>query len=149
MDKSGRGHMYSVAVAAFDPIFWFHHCNIDRLLHLWQCSNPGNWFHQKRGQPADESPQKDLIPFHSSSEASDFYNSNTVRHVDALNYTYDYMDEITDEFGDMIPEMSHLYINKLYGPAEHAYHTPKKELDPVINVIYSRYVFHKRLFSFC
>ena len=28
--------MGSVAVAAFDPIFWAHHCMIDRIWYLWQ-----------------------------------------------------------------------------------------------------------------
>ncbi|CAD6447444.1 04d53a49-adef-4fe4-b2d5-252b67654c90 [Sclerotinia trifoliorum] len=135
--------MHSVAVAAFDPIFWLHHCNIDRLLHLWQCSNPGNWFHQKKkgGKLADDGPQKDLIPFRSSSEVNEFYNSNMVRHIDALNYTYDYIDKFTDDFGDIIPEKSHEYINNLYGPKEDAYGEPKEAFDPVINVVYNRYAF--------
>lgn len=30
------GTMTSVATAAFDPIFWLHHCNIDRLWWKWQ-----------------------------------------------------------------------------------------------------------------
>ncbi|XXH02875.1 hypothetical protein Hte_009263 [Hypoxylon texense] len=149
---TGYGHMSAVAVAAFDPVFWLHHCNIDRLLHLWQCSNPGNWFHKKRGQSVDEtlqkgSPQKALIPFHSSSKVNDFYNSNMVRDVDALNYTYDYMEEVTDEFGDMIPEKSHLYINKLYGPPKSAYEYRREELDPVINVIYNRHALGGRPYS--
>ncbi|KAF4951188.1 hypothetical protein FGADI_7679 [Fusarium gaditjirri] len=138
-DRAGIGHMGSVPVAAFDPVFWLHHCNIDRLLHLWQCSNPGNWFHQKPGQEVKDSPQKDLVPFHASSEPDDFFNSNKVRHIDALNYTYDYMDQITDEFGDMIPEKSHIYINKLYGPPEQAFKRVEKSADPVINIVYNRY----------
>ncbi|KAJ8463611.1 hypothetical protein ONZ45_g17515 [Pleurotus djamor] len=32
----GSGHMSSVPHAAHDPIFYLHHCNIDRLLALWQ-----------------------------------------------------------------------------------------------------------------
>ncbi|KAI0101334.1 tyrosinase central domain-containing protein [Nemania sp. FL0031] len=147
IDGSRHGHMQRVPVAAFDPIFWLHHCNIDRLLHLWQCSNPGNWFPQKRGQEVDDSPQKDLLPFHSSSEVNDFYNSNKVRHIDALNYSYDYMEDITDEFGDMIPEKSHEYINKLYGPVETAYKYSKEELDPVINVVYNRYALDGRSYA--
>ena len=35
--------MLSVYIAAFDPIFWLHHCNVDRLLALWQSINPGVW----------------------------------------------------------------------------------------------------------
>ena len=30
------GDMGTVASAAFDPIFWAHHCMIDRLWYLWQ-----------------------------------------------------------------------------------------------------------------
>ena len=30
------GHMTSIPVAAFDPIFWLHHCQVERLLTLWQ-----------------------------------------------------------------------------------------------------------------
>ena len=30
------GDMGSVATAAWDPIFWSHHCMIDRLWYLWQ-----------------------------------------------------------------------------------------------------------------
>ena len=30
------GHMQSIAVAAFDPIFWAHHAMIDRLWRIWQ-----------------------------------------------------------------------------------------------------------------
>ena len=27
----------------FDPAFYLHHCNIDRLLSLWSAINPGIW----------------------------------------------------------------------------------------------------------
>jgi len=30
------GHMTNIPVAAFDPIFWLHHCQVERLLTLWQ-----------------------------------------------------------------------------------------------------------------
>lgn len=28
---------------AFDPIFFLHHCNVDRMLSLWAALNPGVW----------------------------------------------------------------------------------------------------------
>ena len=40
VDVGGNGHMSDPAVAAFDPIFWFHHCQVDRLLNLWQTAYP-------------------------------------------------------------------------------------------------------------
>ncbi|MBK8460614.1 MAG: tyrosinase family protein [Micropruina sp.] len=30
------GHMTFPAVAVNDPVFWFHHCNVDRLWSIWQ-----------------------------------------------------------------------------------------------------------------
>jgi len=35
-DPSEGGDMGAVARAAFDPIFWSHHCMIDRLWYLWE-----------------------------------------------------------------------------------------------------------------
>ena len=35
------GWMGVIDEAAQDPIFWLHHCNIDRLWHVWNRSNPG------------------------------------------------------------------------------------------------------------
>jgi tyrosinase len=36
------GSMGSVPTAAFDPIFWAHHCNIDRIWAIWQTKHPVN-----------------------------------------------------------------------------------------------------------
>jgi len=35
------GHMGQIPYAAFDPIFWAHHCMIDRLWRVWQLEHPG------------------------------------------------------------------------------------------------------------
>jgi tyrosinase len=35
------GTMSSVATAAYDPVFWAHHCMIDRLWYIWQLRHPG------------------------------------------------------------------------------------------------------------
>jgi tyrosinase len=35
------GTMSNISVAAYDPIFWAHHCMIDRLWYLWQLAHPG------------------------------------------------------------------------------------------------------------
>ncbi|KAG8988915.1 hypothetical protein FRB94_000326, partial [Tulasnella sp. JGI-2019a] len=43
VDVGGDGTMSDPAVAAFDPIFWLHHANVDRMLALWQSINPGVW----------------------------------------------------------------------------------------------------------
>ena len=35
------GTMQSIETAAYDPLFWAHHCMIDRLWYLWQLDHPG------------------------------------------------------------------------------------------------------------
>ncbi|KAL7900614.1 Monophenol monooxygenase [Trichoderma sp. SZMC 28014] len=139
---AGCGHMSSVPVAAFDPIFWLHHCNIDRLLHLWQCINPNNWFITANEASSEDGPKTDLVPFHHSHDIKDFFNSNRVRNVDYLNYTFDDMDYITDSEGEISPEKRNEYINRLYGPGHDAFHSPTEDVDPIINVIYDRYAFN-------
>jgi tyrosinase len=37
------GHMREIAYAAFDPLFWAHHCMIDRMWRVWQLGQPGAW----------------------------------------------------------------------------------------------------------
>lgn len=36
------GDMGVIATSAFDPIFWSHHCMIDRIWYLWQLQNGTN-----------------------------------------------------------------------------------------------------------
>jgi tyrosinase len=43
VDVGGSGHMGDPTVAAFDPIFWLHHCNVDRVLALWQAAYPDTY----------------------------------------------------------------------------------------------------------
>jgi tyrosinase len=35
------GTMHAIETAAYDPLFWAHHCMIDRLWYLWQLDHPG------------------------------------------------------------------------------------------------------------
>ena len=35
------GTMSEITTAAYDPLFWAHHCMIDRIWYLWQLRHPG------------------------------------------------------------------------------------------------------------
>jgi tyrosinase len=39
----GNGHMSYPELSAFDPIFFLHHANVDRLFAMWQVLNPDNY----------------------------------------------------------------------------------------------------------
>ncbi|KAF3046339.1 hypothetical protein E8E12_002768 [Didymella heteroderae] len=36
----GRGHMWPLEYSSYEPLFWLHHANVDRLFALWQTENP-------------------------------------------------------------------------------------------------------------
>jgi len=40
---STSGLMASVPTAAFDPVFWVHHSNIDRIWAVWECLPERTW----------------------------------------------------------------------------------------------------------
>ncbi|KAI0821744.1 common central domain of tyrosinase-domain-containing protein [Trametes gibbosa] len=86
------GHMGSPQTAAFDPIFWLHHSQTDRLLSLWLAlnSDPNNselWIPQSKdidgtwttpaGGVVDEST--DLTPFYNTSQDGHFWKSSDLR----------------------------------------------------------------------
>lgn len=37
------GHMSTISYSAFDPIFWLHHANVDRLFAIWQAIYPDSY----------------------------------------------------------------------------------------------------------
>ncbi|KAF4222006.1 hypothetical protein CNMCM5878_007558 [Aspergillus fumigatiaffinis] len=105
-----EGHMANVPVAAFDPIFWLHHCNVDRLFAIWQYLNADKWF-DKTLEDDDSNPKlENLTPFHRNAEGQ-VYSSNSTRDFTKLGYTYPELvntntDElkkvIRDKYGDSV-----------------------------------------------
>lgn len=74
------GQMGSVAYAGFDPIFFLHHCNVDRLWWNWQRANPG------ASLPANEAVHQ-LAPFNRPF-STDWYVGADVESTDDLGYRY-------------------------------------------------------------
>ncbi|KAF2123203.1 common central domain of tyrosinase-domain-containing protein [Lophiotrema nucula] len=89
------GHMSPTAVTAFDPMFWFHHANVDRQLALYQAVFPETYmgtcaadtptFTIDRGESLDAS--SGLTPFHKNA-AGDFWSSTDARSIQNMGYTY-------------------------------------------------------------
>ncbi|KAL1618339.1 hypothetical protein SLS54_007316 [Diplodia seriata] len=78
----GAGHMSRVPIAAFDPVFWFHHCNIDRIFAVWQALHDD--FTPTTGTPNASS---NLYPFRKDN-SQQFWNSTDSRDVTSFGYTY-------------------------------------------------------------
>ncbi|PGH12901.1 hypothetical protein AJ79_04001 [Helicocarpus griseus UAMH5409] len=90
------GHMSEIPVATFDPLFWLHHCNIDRMWAIWQTLNPDKWFEsadkntffqEAIGLADTITPQTKLRPFHSDKKGT-CWTPEGAR--DTLNFGYTY-----------------------------------------------------------
>ncbi len=91
----GHGHMSDIATSAFDPIFWLHHTNIDRLFAMWQAINPQSYvaptlnavgsYAEPRGFV--DTGDSSLLPFHSDNGTM-FWTSNGVRFTRTFGYAY-------------------------------------------------------------
>ncbi|KAF1920346.1 common central domain of tyrosinase-domain-containing protein [Ampelomyces quisqualis] len=89
------GHMYYLDVSAFDPIFWLHHTNIDRLLTMYQYIVPNTWVANGniRGPMAQwnagesKNGGSPLKPF-TKNTYGDYFTSDDVRDTRVLGYYY-------------------------------------------------------------
>ncbi|KAF3924743.1 Tyrosinase [Arthrobotrys entomopaga] len=82
------GFMPILWYSAFDPIFWLHHNNVDRLLAIWQAANPGKIFQsddacptfQRLANPGDrDTNNTPLYPFRHADGS--WWTSNEVNNV--------------------------------------------------------------------
>ena len=84
-DTVVEGHMTSVRLAAFDPVFWLHHCNVDRQFAIWQVINPNQYF---------ITPEP-LSPFWDYRRDS-YFTVASSRRVTDFGYTYPELQQTTD-----------------------------------------------------
>ncbi|KAJ6103635.1 Concanavalin A-like lectin/glucanases superfamily [Penicillium sp. IBT 16267x] len=93
-----NGHMSQIPVATFDPMFWLHHCNIDRIFALWQALNPDKWiekstvnsfFQEIIGLEVGNeiTPNTGLRPFHKDTTGT-LMKPTDVRYPYKLGHTY-------------------------------------------------------------
>ncbi|KAI0297811.1 photo-regulated tyrosinase [Multifurca ochricompacta] len=115
------GHMGSPAVAGFDPIFYLHHANVDRLLSLWSAVNPGVWvspgdskdgtFTIGHGVTLDTNTP--LTPFWNSSTG--YWASTDTAGTVGLGYSYPEFNEIHANSASAIQESILKYVYRQYG----------------------------------
>ncbi|KAI9878571.1 MAG: hypothetical protein M1830_000528 [Pleopsidium flavum] len=116
------GNMVSVPIAAFDPIFWLHHCNVDRLMAMYQASHPGLSI-----TPAPRSPTfalggdgpddlfTPLYPFRHTSGKE--WTSNDLISAESIFTTgYAYPEVPAGKTGDALRIFATQKANQLYGP---------------------------------
>lgn len=101
----GGSHMSSLLASPFDPLFYLHHCNIDRLWAMWQMDGHATDYPAKGGNPGHHLtdpmyPWHGGLPGYSTNNAlppilmPDFSGLGTITPEDvldhrALGYSYD------------------------------------------------------------
>jgi len=114
------GHMAFLDIAAFDPIFWLHHTNVDRLLAMHQLLTPNTWVapgpinrpmaQWRQGEQKDQ--YSALRPFTKNSNG-DYFSSMDVKETRTLGYFY-------PETQARTAQQVISAINRLYGQGERA-----------------------------
>jgi tyrosinase len=90
------GHMYYLDYSSFDPIFWLHHTNVDRLLAMFQVMSPNTWMANGRiprnmaqwNAGEEKNSNSPLKPFTKNTNG-DYFTSNDIKDTRRLNYVYE------------------------------------------------------------
>ncbi|KAF7890194.1 hypothetical protein EAF00_008509 [Botryotinia globosa] len=94
-ETGGNGQMGDPDYAAFDPLFWLHHTNVDRQFAIWQALNPNSYAINKPSgdgtfsiqSGSQETSTTPLTPFNNATGKS-YWTSDGVRSTATFNYAY-------------------------------------------------------------
>ncbi|KAL0630990.1 hypothetical protein Q9L58_010157 [Maublancomyces gigas] len=124
----GPGHMSDPGYAAFDPVFWLHHVNVDRLFAMWQVLNPtsyvvnqtaanstfwSNGTDNPNTSPTIEGPRTPLLPFHANDTT--YWTSETARNLKSFGSTYPELVDWGVVGPDQVKANVQAAIQRLYG----------------------------------
>ena len=120
------GHMTLFPYSAFDPVFMLHHCNVDRLIAMWQALYPdsytvpqasgGDTYMNKAGVTQDVNTP--LHPFHADDNGT-FHTSASVRYLKPLGYAYPDLIDWTGKNASDFAARTRRVVNTLYHPEWH------------------------------
>ena len=115
------GNMVFVPRSAFDPIFFLHHANVDRLTAMYQATHPGTSLTPQRRSPTfalggdgPDDLNTRLYPFRHSDRNQ--WTSNDVAYAESIfNYGYSYP-EVPQGFSRQdLQSFTTQKVNELYG----------------------------------
>ncbi|KAL2131576.1 hypothetical protein VTI74DRAFT_4873 [Chaetomium olivicolor] len=120
IDSSAPGHMAYVPWSAFDPIFFLHHCMVDRIFAIWQTLYPNAWITPTPAvlnsyttyQGDMQTSSTALTPFFSN-ENGTFWTSDGVRDISKFGYTYPEL--MRGMSSTRVKSLAKQAVNRLYG----------------------------------
>ncbi|KAK4934531.1 hypothetical protein LTR10_024231 [Elasticomyces elasticus] len=122
----GFGHMEYPELAGFDPVFWLHHANVDRLVAMWQVLNPDSFvvptvnaygsYYEHPGFV--DSATSALAPFHANN-GSILLTANGVRSIIPFGYSYPELPDWEMNEEELAANVRS-EVNALYNPSMNA-----------------------------
>ncbi|KAI0482999.1 hypothetical protein GGR56DRAFT_219398 [Xylariaceae sp. FL0804] len=115
----GWGHMAIIDYSSYDPMFFLHHANVDRLFTMWQAIYNGTWVTptaavystHTMGMGSIQDAQTGLTPFYAN--GTSFWTSDMVRNHEIFGYTY--AEVANKNRSEVIATVNSLYTD--YSPA--------------------------------
>ncbi|KIX98768.1 uncharacterized protein Z520_05229 [Fonsecaea multimorphosa CBS 102226] len=122
----GFGHMQFPEVAGFDPVFWLHHANVDRLFAMWQALYPDSYIEPTVNAYGSyyetvgfvDSGTTALAPFHSDA-GSALFTSDDVRSTKTFGYSYPELPD-WEMSPDELANNVRTAVNSLYNPSSNS-----------------------------
>ena len=116
------GHMVFVSRSAFDPIFYLHHTNVDRLTAMYQATHPGLTLTPQRRSPTfalggagPDGPSTLLYPFRHPNRNQ--WTSNDVANAESIfTYGYSYPEVPEGLSTEDLQAFTTQRVNELYAP---------------------------------
>ncbi|KAI4220330.1 MAG: hypothetical protein L6R36_007696 [Xanthoria steineri] len=119
------GHMSNIPYSSFDPIFWLHHANTDRLFALWQAVYPESNFTSSQVSAYDtltidagqtEDINTPLAPFHSD-DSGTLWTSATSWTTKEFGYSYPEINDWAFNSSQLSSNVK-TRLNALYNPTK-------------------------------
>ncbi|GAW18089.1 hypothetical protein ANO14919_075600 [Xylariales sp. No.14919] len=115
----GWGHLAIIAYSSFDPLFFLHHANVDRIFAMWQVIHNDTYVvptaavyaSHTQNQGDIEDIQTPLKPFFVNDTS--FWTSDMARNLETFGYTYTEVSNKTR--GEVVAAINRLYTD--YSPA--------------------------------
>ena len=106
--------MTQIDYSSFDPIFWLHHVNVDRLFAIWQAIYPDSYVEPTIAQYETftinvndtEDENSPLKPFYND-RTGDFWTSSSARST--INFGYNYPETQNQKSGAVKQAVNALY----------------------------------------
>jgi tyrosinase len=117
------GHMSQLSYSAFDPMFWLHHANVDRLFAMWQAIYPDVYLQPETEQVGTftisvgtiDTSSSPLTPFYTP-DGNTPWTSDSARDTRTFGYSYPSVpDAIITNATELAANVT-ATVNALYNP---------------------------------